>query len=269
VSDETKTEAEAIAELAVLGVAPEALDPAELYVYRGDVLNLEKHLDSPFRMKGNTRLFDDASFSTLTQRFKTDTTMIYADLYRFEFVSVFNDASPVEGAAWGDHRAVLTLKATPEWNHWIGPNGQMLSQEAFAEHIETGADEVVSPSGAEMLELAQTFHAKNNVAFKQATILASGERQFAYEETIAAKAGQTGQLTIPKEFELGIAPFEGTDKYKVVARLRYRIREGALSIGYKLDRPELVQRAAFDDVAGRISNAADLSLLAGLPPVGV
>jgi len=237
VNEDPQTEAQVVAELAHNAEAPTKVDPLNLYVYRGEVLDLDEHLEAPRRTKGTTRLFDDADV---------------------EF-----------GAAWADHRAVLTLKATPEWTHWAGPNGQMLGQEAFAEHIETGADEVVKPSGAEMLELAQTFHAKNNVAFKQSTILASGERQFAYEETIAAKAGQTGKLTIPKEFELGIAPFEGTDKYKVIARLRYRIREGALTIGYKLDRPEVVQLAAFDDVASRIAAAADLTILSGLPPVGV
>lgn len=262
------TEAGVVAALATAAEAPQEMDPAALYVYRGEVVDLEKFCVAPHRTKGMTRLHDDASFSAFTKLHQDSTTSIYADLYTFDFVSVFNGATP-GSSGWGDHTAELTLKATPEWAHWSAFDGQMLSQEHFAEHIETGADEVVKPSAAEMLELAQSFQANNKVSFKQAIILSSGERQFQYEETIAAKAGQTGKMTIPKEFELGIRPFEGTDHYKVVARLRYRLSNGVLTLGYKLDRPEVVQRAAFDDVKERIGSTVNLSILSGLPAVGV
>lgn len=116
-------------------------------------------------------------------------------------------------------------------------NGKMMPQGAFAEHIEDGLDEIADDGAAMMLELAQTFHANTGVAFKSSTILASGQRQIQYEETTTAKAGQKGDITIPQEFVIGLAPFEGSDAYRVRARFRFAVRDGSLSIGYKLARP--------------------------------
>jgi uncharacterized protein YfdQ (DUF2303 family) len=141
-----------------------------------------------------------------------------------------------------------------------------MGQEDFAEHVEDGLDEIVDPDGAYMLELAQTFHAHTNVEFGQAVVLASGERQFTYVENTSAQAGKRGELTIPKELKLGIAPFEGTQPYKVIARLRYRLQGGTLKLGYKLVRPLDVQRAAFNDTVAWIEEDTSHSILRGIPP---
>jgi uncharacterized protein YfdQ (DUF2303 family) len=123
----------------------------------------------------------------------------------------------------------------------------------------------VKPAGADLLELAQTFQATTKVEFRESKQLASGQRQFQYVEETDARGGQRGELTIPKEFELGIAPFEGCDPYRVIARLRYRLRDGKLSIGYVLDNPRDVERQAFRDVVETLSEACSLPALYGRP----
>ncbi len=71
---------------------------------------------------------------------------------------------------------------------------------------------------------------------------------------------------IPKTFTIGVAPFEGCQLYAVDARLRYRISEGRLTLGYQLDRPEDVLRTAFDDVLKQVQDATTRTALLGLPP---
>lgn len=269
-TEATSTEAEQIAQLAIESVEPRELDPNELYhvvVPAGastHVLDLEAHLDNPNRKKGTTELHTQESFAHFVNEHKSDATHLYADRDGFRFVALFNDAT-TSGTGWGDHRAGLSLKKTPEWEHWTAKDGQMLGQVAFAEHVEDGLNEIVEPDAAYVLELAQTFHAHTGVEFKQAHTLESGERQFQYVEHTTAGAGRQEQLTIPKEIVLGIAPFEGTQPYKLVARLRYRLSDGKLSLGYKLDRPLDVLRAAFGDAVTWIQDDTDLYPLLGKP----
>lgn len=158
----------------------------------------------------------------------------------------------MEAAAWREHRALLTLEETPEWTHWLGGDGEMMSQEKFAEHIETGLDEIIEPDGATMLELAQNFHATTGATFRSSTRLASGEQRLQYDEEVKATAGAAGDLTVPTRFLLGISPYTGEDPYKLAARLRFRVTSGRLTLGYLLDKPEAVRRDAIETIAQRL-----------------
>lgn len=153
----------------------------------------------------------------------------------------------------GEHRADLQLEHTPEWKFWIGHDGEAFSQSGFAEHIEDGAKEIVEPSPAALLEVASTFHAKSDVQFRQATRLQDGTVQFQYDEVIAASAGKSGEITIPSEFKLAVAPFVGEPKYAVTARLRYRLSVGKLTLSYRIERPHDVVRDALDGVRERLA----------------
>lgn len=218
--------------------------------------------DAPRRKKGGAVLQDAASFVAYVKRHKTDATVIYANQDAGTITAVLNDHA-TKGAGWGDFRAVLRLTPTDEWEHWISNNDKLLTQIAFAEHIEDGLLEIVKPPSADMLELAQHFQAHSKVDYKSDRLLQSGQRQFVYEETIEAKAGATGEIKIPRDFELGIAPYEGSDTYSVVARLRYRLTEGKLTIGYALVRPHDVLRDAFNDVLKAVQAGTDAPVVRG------
>jgi uncharacterized protein YfdQ (DUF2303 family) len=170
-----------------------------------------------------------------------------------------------EAAGWSDHRATLRLRHTPEWKRWIERDGKIEGQTKFAEHIEDCLADIVEPEAAVMLELAQHFQAAVKVNFRSAKQLSDGQRQLVYEETVEAKAGQRGEIVIPGSFVVGVAPFEGSVGYKLNARLRYRLSDGQLLIGYVLDRPDKVIRAAFDDVLAEVETATGLQAFAGTP----
>lgn len=268
-----QTENEILVATTERAVEPKVLDLDEIYSVvlpagaQQSILNLEKHLPAPRRTKGTAQLVTDESFSAYVDRFGIDGHIaIYADQDQFRVVAVLNHHTG-ERPAWGDHRAFLQLRKTAAWQRWERLNGQLGPQTQFAELIEEGIDDVVEPAGAELLELAQSFQAHSKVEFKSQRRLDNGETQLTYSETIDARAGQQGTITIPKEFVLGIAPFEGCEPYKVVARLRYRLNGGDLRIGYSLLRPEDIQRAAFDDVVERIAEATQQEVFRGAPLV--
>lgn len=214
--------------------------------------------ESPRRATGT---YEPATVAAFIDFVKTHAdpaaTTIWVPVTRGPIIAVLNDhasdeTSPVTVPGWGDHRAFLQLTTTPEWEHWLKLHGQMVEQEEFAEHIEEGLEEVVLPDGADLLEVAQSIQASFGGRFKKSHRLQDGRVQMEYTEEVDASAGETGHLTIPREILLAIAPFAGEDAYRIPARFRYRINGGKLALGYKLDRPELVLRDAFQGIAERL-----------------
>ena len=273
-----ETEAQVIVETAQAAAAPHELDTEVIHSlvvpvgYQHVVFDPEAYLPAPRSRRGSVTVFTASALGEYTERYKTTGTVLYADVVARSITAVLNDHQPlgppdsVTAAGWADHRATLQLRPDPSWTRWTAQDNKLMDQVAFAELIETGFEDIVSPPAADMLELAQTLQAHTKAEFRSQQLLASGQRQLRYEETVDAKAGQSGQLEVPTEFVLGLIPFEGCDPYKVTAHLRLRLSEGHLAIGYVLHRPEDVLRAAFADILGTVEAATETLALAGTAP---
>lgn len=224
--------------------------------------------EAPARKTGHAQLTEAHSFGLyVNDHQQTGTTTLWGNRDRGTIVAVFNGhtASADGAAGWGDHRATLTLQNTSEWIAWNRASGQMLDQEQFAEFLEDHIGDVREPDGAELLEVATSIQASIGATMKSAIRLDSGQVQVAYEETIEARAGKAGALTIPTRVVLALTPFEGGEPYKVEARFRYRLANGSLKLGVVLDRPSDVLKAAFDDVIKAVENDTSCTVLAGTP----
>lgn len=227
------------------------------------LLDVRSHAETPRRKTGTVIAHDANAFTTYVEKHGLSQTEIWADEHNTRVVAVINahsesDDQLIEGdAGWGDHRALLQVRKTTAWDAWIARDGKWMRQEEFAEHIEDRAIDIVKPSGADMLELAQSISGTVGVTFESSKRLSNGEAQIAYKETVDAKAGHRGQIDIPAHIELGLAPFHGSPAYKVKARFRYRINGGQLVLSYALERPEDILREAFADVISTIAADVD------------
>lgn len=263
------TDLQPVIDQIINGTAPETLEDGRL-VFRvadnGRVHIVEPILEAPRRVHGTITVLDVDSFATVWDKHAGDVAEVFANPSGFSVTAVLNaDEGAALPAGFRDHRIILECRTTPAWQAWVSRNGQWLDQRVFAEHLEDRIVDIVNPSGADMLELAQSFEATSSVDFKSSQVLASGQRQLRYEETLAAKAGQSGQLEIPAAIELGLAPFEGSDAYRVNARFRYRIRDGHLTLSYSLERPEDVLREAFGDVCTAVGEHTGRRVIQGSP----
>jgi uncharacterized protein YfdQ (DUF2303 family) len=222
---------------------------------------LSPYMAHPRRKTGTYRVHDAASFAAYLYRHGTEDTEVWSDSRGSKIVGVINAheaasgpvGAPGPAAGWGDHRVVYAVEQTKAWQAWIARDGQLLSQSDFAELIEDRAVDIVRPAAAEMLELAQTFQATIGVEFGSSKLLSSGERQLEYRETVDAKAGRAGKLEIPRDFDLALIPFEGAKPFRITARFRYRITDGTLRVGYRLTRPDVVLREAFESVVTEVA----------------
>lgn len=273
-SELLSTDAQVIVDVATRAAEPKELDAGGLLHAvvvpdggRIEIIDTERRLaeyqDRPRRKLGTISLTDPASLARYVEHHKIEGTELYADWRAQRVTAVLNDHDAEAG--WGDHRAVLRLTPSPEWMKWTERDGQLGSQIDFAEHIEDCAPTIVDPSAADLLELAQSFHASTSVEFKSQNRLSDGQVQLRYEETITAKAGTTGQITIPPGFLIRLPVFDGSEPVEMAVRLRYRLRDGRLLIGYVLDGPDLVVREAVGQVVAGIESYCGVVALWGAP----
>lgn len=260
-----------IADLARAGAPAERLDLGSYYVLHvGDRvheidLTGDAYRDMPRRKTGTVTVRDVPSFVAYFGKHGDEHSEIYADRQALTVTAVVN-AHSVDGPDWGDHRLVLRLKHSDQFTAWQQTGGRNMPQVAFAEFIEDHRSDITDPPGADMLELVQTFQALTKVTFKSGTVLHSGQRQISYVEEIDARAGSKGNLVIPQTFTLALPIFDGaTEADAVTARLRYRIDDGRLLLGFVLDQINDVVAGAFTAVVNQVDGEVVQPIMFGTP----
>jgi uncharacterized protein YfdQ (DUF2303 family) len=233
------------------------------------VVDLEQHLDryleNPRRKTGVYQAHTGDAFVSYMEKHARPESEVWADLTNRSVTAVINAHDKTGGdAGWGDHKLVLQLQHTPAWLAWTKYDGRNLTQLEFAELLEERSLDVVDPDAATLMEITRSFKATKKVAFESGNHLSTGEVQFVYREEVEGKSGgKAGQVSMPEQFYLALAPFEGGKQYKVLARLRFSISEGGLQLKYVLDRPAEYVRTAFDEVVALIGAGVEAPVYLG------
>lgn len=202
--------------------------------YRHEIVDTEKYAREPSRRRRQVVVTRTPALVDYLARYvgEPEICTLYVNPDVPGIIGVLDDAD-----GWREDRVTLRWKTTVGWERWATASGKLLDQEAFADLIEEGLTEIAKPSGADLLELAQSIHATTSARFSSDRRITSGQVQFSYVEQIDAKAGGDGQMSIPATIELVLAPFEGAAPRQISARLRYRVQGGKLSLGIVLNQP--------------------------------
>lgn len=218
---------------------------------------LNEMREDPQHLERSPTLTTPQAFIDYVNEFCTDSSAIFIDSESGVIEAILDYHHSPESPRNCKHKARYHLPQTPEWNEWITQNGKLMSQTCFALFVEKMAPEIVSPSSAEMLEIALTLSAKTNIDFRSAKRLENGQTQIHYSENIDARAGQNGQLEIPEKITAAIKVFKGDrETYAVDARLRYRVKDGELMFMYDLIRPERIYEDAIETIAKTVKAQA-------------
>lgn len=194
-----------------------------------------------------------------------DNAYIYADPDSRTLTAVFNDNKATGTGGWRDHRASYKAEYTPEFSVWMAANGKQMDQTIFGEFIEDNMADIVAPFAVTLTEVAATISAKTGIDFSSSKRLDNGQAQLTYVETIDAKAGVQGALTIPREFDLGLRIFKNGEGYKLNARLKYRLSAGAVKFWHELNRPECAVEDAFKGYIDKVRAESGYTVLMGTP----
>ena len=233
-----------------------------------DLRSVEKYQTNPNHATGGMDAVTVEAFIEYYERYsQPDTSVIFADLRTFTMLGVI-DWHAEHTPGFGFHRVVYTAPRTEEWQAWCKNDGVKMAQQDFAYFIEERMEDIRSPLGAEVLEIAQHLEAKKNVDFVSGQRLSDGQREFTYVETIGT-AQSRNQITVPETFVLGLPIFYGGEFYEVTARLRYRINERRLIFWYDLSHRVQLEQTAFNLIVDDVREKVTTPVFAGAIRHGV
>lgn len=260
-----------VAELAQAAAVPAELETGKVYTIgsgqQQKLIDLtgDQYRDRPARTTGTVQVSDVDSLHHYWQIFADDRAQVYADRDAQRLIAVLDHADSMS-TDWGKHRIVLQLRQSEAWAAWAGRDNKLTAQADFAEFLEDNRADIFDPASADLLEIAQSLQATTNASFKSGYKLVNGQKQLTYTETVSATAGENGTLAIPEVFTLRLPVYRGADVAdEVIARLRYRIGNGQLVIGFKLYRPADVVDAAFNGVVQLVAEKIGRPVLRGTP----
>lgn len=227
-----------------------------------ELIDDEKLLQKPRRLRAAVLLDDTASFVDYINRHRPTgvdarTVWCQADwkASTLSLAAIIDDHAAAQAEpSWREHRATYTPAKSLEWERWTAKDRQAMTQVEFASFIEDNRKDIATveglPTGSQMFEMALTMEVNQDARFKSAIRLQSGGTQLNY---IADDDAQTVErMQLFERFAIGIPVFWNGDAYKVEARLKYRMRDGAVKFWYELERPDLTFQAAAKEVIERV-----------------
>lgn len=224
---------------------------------------------TPERPRAVVQLRDVASFVRYFNDHKTASSRIFARLDPALFLAVFDEFS--EGteydgvvwpqADWREFRAAFSVPASREWKLWTAADRKPMGQLSFAEFLQDNLPDVVQPAGADLLQLALNFEAAQTGTYVASQRLQDGSHNLQWR----ADNNSSGSVKLPEHITLQIPVFENEATSELQARLKYRVKDGQLTLWYELVRPHKVLEAAFRSAWDRIADGTQAVILLGSP----
>jgi uncharacterized protein YfdQ (DUF2303 family) len=202
-------------------------------------------LAKPKYIKQTVTIETADSLVDYVNRFKGADTVLFAEISSNRIVALV-DFHAATQAAHVAHRAKLELPFSEEWQLWTKISGKLMPQLDFARFIEENGADVRAPDAAELLEAVRDLQAHRKVNFTKAVRTSSDNENFEFQDE--TKATSKGGIELPTKFKLGLPVYFGDADTEVFAFLRWKLDEGALTLGIQLHRVEHVRQAVFKQI---------------------
>lgn len=203
-------------------------------------------LAKPKYIKQTVTIETADSLVDYVNRFKGTDTMLLAEISSNRIVALL-DYHAATQAAHVAHRAKLELPFSEEWQLWTRISGKLMPQLEFARFLEENASDVRAPDAGELLDACRDLQVRRKVNFTKAVRTASDNENFEFSDETSATQ-KKGDLELPTKFKLGLPVYFGDAETEVFAFLRWRLDDGALTLGIQLHRIEHIRQAVFKQI---------------------
>jgi uncharacterized protein YfdQ (DUF2303 family) len=237
-----------------------------------DDINLRSQ---PRRKTGQIILTDTESFIDYINRHKNpnSTTLYCKEDYvkgHVNFTAVINDhISNINGQQWRDHLAYFQPRKSIEYERWAKNDREAMTQREFALFIEDNLRDIASvegmPTGQQLLEMALSFEANQDMRFKSAIRLQNGGVQMSFVQD--DDSATLARMQLFDKISIGIPVFWNGEAYRIDARLRYRARDSKLVFWYELIRPDKVIEDATKVLINTIKEKTEVFFYFGDPQI--
>lgn len=218
------------------------------------LVGLEHLLPNPLRIRETIEAHSLQSFlDYLGDYGPVLTTIVFANNETSELTAIL-DYHNKETPSWCTHKVRYTCPPSLEWQAWMQHNGKLLTLADFADHIERNLPDITAPDPAAVLEISRGLTGHKDVKFTQAQRLEDGSFEVAYEEIVTATS-RKGNHKVPPIITLALRPYLGAEPFAIDARLRYRVDNGTIAIGYELIRPERILETKFSEICEQVKAA--------------
>ncbi|BAP94508.1 hypothetical protein [Aurantimonas phage AmM-1] len=268
---------------------PDRIPVAFIHGDKPEVMSLkalaEQWRTRPDRREGTAKVGDVASLCALTNRQKTEHSVVFANSDwkhpSLQTIIDYHASTPEGDADNGRHRIRYDFPFSDEWQVWTGHDGKAMDQAEFAEFMEERAPDMTTlveaeaahfarelqlpaiGTPAQIFALARGLQINVESKVKQDIRLQSGETKLVFEEQHSGSDGQP--ISVPGAFALSIPLFYGQEPIAVPVRLRYRVRNGAIHWTYRLFRVDRLVAEAVDHAKTEVAAVTGLPVYEGTP----
>ncbi|EMP1643075.1 DUF2303 family protein [Acinetobacter baumannii] len=241
--------------------------PFVVVPHGSEVHPFKELLARPINLEQSVTLHTAKDFIAYVTRYADKNSLVFVDVLRGKFKAVIDyheveketNTGSVLAPRHGKHAAHFIAEKTPEFKKIEDKLGEKFSQTNFALFLEDVMPYINQPDAAVLYEIVQTLNAKTNVDFKSGIRTDNGQVQLTYNETIEARAGVTGNLSIPEKLVFGIQVHRGGNHYALPARFRYRIKDGVITFWYDLDQLEKAIEKSMEDTVEYIRDGKTIT----------
>lgn len=195
-----------------------------------------------------TVIFLEQTETTITM----DAFLDYHRHIREEDKTKYGDVLPAGNVLlpqWGSHRAAFRPAPTPEWVLWNEKNKKVMEQIDFARFLEENYPDIAEPLAADLIQICRGLELVGNVHYLKAFREQDGMVHLQYKE----ENKPNGEVVVPEEITLRIAPYKGENTVDLKAKLRYRLRDGQCVFYFELVRPHKVLEACATEMREQIA----------------
>lgn len=221
-----------------------------------------EYAERPRSLEQHRTLLEAKSFIEYFNLFKDGNSRLFGsyDSTAGNIVGVldYHEAGENPSPRWGRHNLKLDLKSSPEMKTFLDKNETRMNQRQFAEFLEDNISSIVSPDASTILSAVKQFTTRRNVV-TQSELGDDGNVYFALD--IKDEGKSCGEVTLPREFVLGLRPFSVSALYEFRAVLRWSNGDNGVLFSYKLIEPEKKIEAAFNDIRAEVEKGCGLNVL--------
>jgi len=239
--------------------------------------SLEPFLKNPAAIREERNFDDLRGFVDYVNDFKSDDTAIFASKEKIE--AIF-DYHKKDSPKWGKHRALYKIRASSRWGIWLRQHNVWVSQKDFAEFLDTGLNEIVSPDQSEILSLVKNFRA--TVSQEVESSESGAGTSFNYRKVTKGGSSITTEMTIPDFLMVRLQPFDNLEvinsriedekkkipAYEFKAKINWRLEGDAndsQSIEFKIQILNVEQEVdkTLEIIRGAVSHLTDAKTYIG------
>lgn len=208
-------------------------------------------------------MIEPKSFIDYLIQFKSPTAVCRASLGQNSIVAVLDyhgraRTGEALGAVPGRGKHMVTLHCPfdADYAKWRVRFGKLLDQKSVIEFIEEMIHTIGAPPAAELLEALGDIEIERVVKFKSARNDKNGNISFGYEEK-DGETSRSGQYSLPDHIVIVVPIFQGGNPIQLTAKLRFRMKDGDLTLGFAVPGIENIEREAFRSIGESVRAETD------------